>query len=56
MPIAEYIAETMEILKAQADVTEICVDRVKGLYGAAASGKYGEVFNGLNAAMTAEDL
>ncbi len=56
MPLAEYIAEVMGILKAQPDVTEICVERVKGLYGAAASGHYSQVFNGLNAAMTAENL
>jgi hypothetical protein len=29
---------------------------VKGFYGAAASGHYDQVFNGLNAAMTAENL
>jgi uncharacterized oxidoreductase len=56
MPLAEYIAEVMEILKTQPDVKEICVERVKGLYGAAASGHYNDVFNGLNAAMTAENL
>jgi len=56
MPLAEYIAEVMEILKTQPGVTEICVERVKRLYGAAASGHYDEVFNGLNAAMTGENL
>jgi len=56
MPLAEYTAEVMEILKMQPDVKEICVERVKGLYGAAASGHYDAVFNGLNAAMTAENL
>jgi uncharacterized oxidoreductase len=56
MPLAEYIAEVMEILKTQPDVKEICVERVMGLYGAAASGHYDAVFNGLNAAMTAENL
>jgi uncharacterized oxidoreductase len=56
MPLAEYIAEAMEILKAQPDVAEICVEKVKGLYGAAASGHYDQVFSGLNAAMTAENL
>ena len=56
MPLAEYIAEVMQILKAQPDVKEICVERVKGLYGAAASGHYDQVFNGMNAAMTAENL
>jgi uncharacterized oxidoreductase len=56
MPLAEYIAEVTEILKTQPDVKEICVERAKGLYGAAASGHYDEVFNGLNAAVTAENL
>jgi uncharacterized oxidoreductase len=56
MPLADYIAEVMAILKAQPDVKEVCVERVKGLYGAAASGHYDQVFNGLNAAMTAENL
>jgi uncharacterized oxidoreductase len=56
MPLAEYIAEAMEILKTQPGVTEICVERGKRLYGAAASGHYEEIFNGLNAAMTGENL
>jgi uncharacterized oxidoreductase len=55
MPLADYIAEVMEILKAQPDVTEICIERVKRLYGAAASGHYNDVFNGLNAATAAEN-
>jgi uncharacterized oxidoreductase len=56
MPLNDFIAEVVEILKTQPNVTEICVERVKGLYGAAASGHYDAVFNGLNAAMTAESL
>ncbi len=56
MPLGEYIAEVMEILKTQPKVQEVCVERVKGLYLAASSGKYDAVFNGLNAAMTAENL
>jgi hypothetical protein len=46
----------MAILKTQPAVTEICVERVKGLYGAAVSGRYDATFNGMNAAMTAESL
>jgi uncharacterized oxidoreductase len=56
MPLADFIAEVMQILKTQPDVTEICVERVKGLYGAAASGQYDKVFHGLNAAMSGESL
>jgi uncharacterized oxidoreductase len=56
MPLGEYIAEVMAILKTQPAVTEICVERVKALYGAAVSGRYDATFNGMNAAMTAESL
>lgn len=56
MPLNEYIAEVMEILKTQPEVKEICVERAKGLYGAAASGHYDAVFNGMNSAMTADNL
>jgi uncharacterized oxidoreductase len=56
MPLADFIAEVMQILKTQPDVSEICVERVKGLTGAAASGHYDAVFNGLNASMTVENL
>lgn len=56
MPLNEYIAEVMDILKTQPGVKEICVERAKGLYGAAASSHYDAVFNGMNAAMTAENL
>lgn len=51
MPLAEFIAEVMAILKTQPAVTEICVERVKGLRFAAESGKYEAVFRGLNEAM-----
>jgi uncharacterized oxidoreductase len=56
MPLPDFIAEVMEILKTTPDAAEICVERVKGLYGAAASGRYDAVFTGLNAAMTSETL
>jgi uncharacterized oxidoreductase len=56
MPLDEFIAEVMEILKTQPNVTEICVARVLGLYGAAAGGNYDAVFNGLNVAMAGESL
>lgn len=56
MPLADFIAEVMEILKTRPDVREICVDRVNGLRAAAASGRYDAVFSGLNTAMTSENL
>ncbi len=46
IPLAEFIAEVMAILKTQPAVTEICVERVKGLRFAAESGKYEAVFRG----------
>jgi uncharacterized oxidoreductase len=51
MPLGEFIAEVMTILKTQPTPAEICVERVKGLRFAAESGKYDEVFQGLNAMM-----
>jgi hypothetical protein len=38
----------MEILKAQPKAQEICGENVRRLRGAAESGHYNEVFNGLN--------
>lgn len=49
MPLAEFLAEVMGIIEVQPDVTEICVERVKGLRFAAESGKYDAVFQGMNA-------
>ncbi|MGA7416335.1 MAG: SDR family oxidoreductase [Bryobacteraceae bacterium] len=51
MPLDKFIAETMEILKTQPAATEICVENVKRLRFAAASGHYDAVFNGINEAM-----
>jgi uncharacterized oxidoreductase len=51
MPLDKYIAEVMEILKAQPTATEICVENVKGLRFAAENGHYDAVFNGLNESM-----
>jgi uncharacterized oxidoreductase len=56
MPLGEFIAEVMEILKTQPGVTEICVERVKGLRFAAEKGNYEGVFEGLNSSMTGENL
>ena len=51
MPLDQFIAEVMEILKTQPDATEICVENVKRLRFAAESGHYDAVFKGLNDAM-----
>ncbi len=52
MPLRDFIAEVMEILKQQPTPPEICVENVKRLRFAAESGKFDQIFNGLNAAMT----
>jgi uncharacterized oxidoreductase len=52
MPLKEFIAEVMELLKQQPTPSEICVENVKRLRFAAESGKFDQIFNGLNAAMT----
>ena len=50
MPLNQFIAEVMQILKTQPTPAEICVENVKGLRFAAKSGRYDAVFAGLNAA------
>jgi len=50
MPLNQFIAEVMQILKTQPTPSEICVENVKGLRFAAKSGRYDAVFAGLNAA------
>lgn len=54
MPLKDFIAETMSILRRQPTPPEICVERVKGLRFAAESGKYDATFNGLNAMMAGD--
>ena len=49
MPLKDFIVQTMEILKQQPTPAEICVENVKGLRFAVESGKYEQIFNGLNA-------
>ena len=51
MPLGAFIAEVMKILETQPGVTEICVESVKRLRFAAETGKYENVFQGLNDAM-----
>jgi uncharacterized oxidoreductase len=51
MPLKQFIAEVIETLKQRPTPAEICVENVKGLRFAAESGKFEQIFNGLNAAM-----
>ena len=53
MPLAEFIAEVMQILTANPTATEINVERVKPLRFAEQSGKYDAAFKGLNDAFAA---
>ena len=50
MPLDKFIAEVMEILKAEPTPPEICVENVKPLRFAAESGKFDGIFQSLNAA------
>jgi uncharacterized oxidoreductase len=53
MPLKDFIAETMNILKTSPDMTEICVERVKPLRHAEANGGYDAFFKKFNDAITA---
>jgi uncharacterized oxidoreductase len=53
MPLKEFIAETMNILKGSPDVAEIRVERVKPLRFAEANGGYDAFFKTFNDATTA---
>ena len=53
MPLKDYIAEAVELLKTQPTPSEICVRNVHGLRFAAEGGTFDAVFNGLNDAMSA---
>ena len=48
MPLKDYIAETMAILEANPDVTEVLVERVKPQRFAEARGEYDAFFNAYN--------
>jgi uncharacterized oxidoreductase len=48
MPLEEYIAETMRILKDSPDTTEVLVERVKPMRFAERNGAYDEFFQGFN--------
>jgi len=51
MPLADFIAEIMEVLETRPGATEICAENVKRLRFAAETGKYEAMFQGLNEAM-----
>lgn len=51
MLLNDFIAETMDILNAKPDACELCVEQVKMLRFAEASGKYDEVFRMINQRM-----
>lgn len=53
MPLDEFIAEVMSILKSSPNATEIRVERVKPLRFAESSGSYDEFFKTFNDSMTA---
>jgi len=48
MPLKDFIAETVNLLRASPEATEITVQRVKPLRTAEASGGYDAFFKGLN--------
>ena len=53
MPLKEFISQTMKILETLPNAAEICVDRVKPLRFAEASGNYDEVFTTFNGRIAA---
>jgi uncharacterized oxidoreductase len=54
MPLKDFIAETMSLLRQQPTPAEICVERVKHLRNADREGRYDATFNGLSAAMAGD--
>ena len=48
MPLKDFISEAMSILRNSPDATEICVERVKPLRSAEASGNYDAFFQTFN--------
>jgi uncharacterized oxidoreductase len=48
MPLKDFIAEVMQILKSSPDVKEVCVERVKPLRFVEAGGHYAEFFKKFN--------
>lgn len=54
MPLKDFIAEAMNILKTSPEAPEICVERVKALRLAEAKGGYDAFFKSFNDAMAAQ--
>ena len=52
MPLGQFIAEVMQILKTKPTSSEICVEGVKPLRFAAENGTFDQIFNRLNASMS----
>jgi uncharacterized oxidoreductase len=52
MPLGEFIAETMDILKSSPHASEICVERAKQLRFAERSGHYQKIFTQFNDSIT----
>lgn len=52
MPLDEYIAKVMDILKIQPTPAEICEDHARGLRYAAENGRYDGLFSGLNSGIS----
>lgn len=48
MPLKDFVAEVMQILKSSPDATEVCVERVKALRFAEASGRFDGFFKQFN--------
>ena len=53
MPLKDFISEVMNILATSPDAVEICVERVKPLRGAEASGNYDAFFKKFNDSLAA---
>jgi uncharacterized oxidoreductase len=53
MPLKDFIFETMSILESSPNSSEICVERVKPLRSAEASGQYDAFFKNFNDGMAA---
>lgn len=56
MPLKDFISETMHILESSPEVIEICVERVKPLRHAEASGNYDAFFKRFNDAAASAHL
>jgi uncharacterized oxidoreductase len=54
MPLKDFIAETMKIIKTSPHATEICVERVKPLRFAEANGGYDDFFKQFNDRVVAQ--